>query len=396
MAPAFQIKAQPLRLIVLSYPLDHPLTAAEFDKDTVKVFEYIRDLLLSGPILQRADYWKRFYLKTDFASKGIGFALCQPSDTPESIEAMKRKDAGGECEFELTRSTKLRLAPCAFGSRMTIGNEIHFHSHPCEGLAASWAVTKNRHFLWGRPFTLMTDCKALLWLLDYKGHNHAVKRLQLELLGYWFTIAHRPGQMLEDVNYFSRLGEDTLMDPLLRDYLSFVLRQMFSTNPPSPDPLTDNNMPGRRAKIPRSEIETEMGASELNLAQVEFPNEPMDITPPTNKYRRQITNYPVSICRAKTVQEPSKKNFSYITETTVNLSTFRWCLSEPGHVHFIEESKTASLNFEPVIVCDSNLSARNTMHSRYTTPFLFDSIDKLYEFCTYGTKYLPFKVTTPK
>ena len=191
--PWFEIKAQPLRKIISSYPLDHQLTESEFDKDTVAVFEYIREFLLSAPILQRADYWKRFYLKTDFASKGLGFALCQPANDEASIAAMKREDAGGECEFEFTRSSLLRLMPCAFGSRKCVGNEIHFHSHPGESLAASWSITKNRHFLWGRPFTLMTDCRALVWLLDYKGHNHAVKRLQLELLGYWFTIANRSG-----------------------------------------------------------------------------------------------------------------------------------------------------------------------------------------------------------
>ena len=381
--PWFEIKAQPLRKIISSYPLDHQLTESEFDKDTVAVFEYIREFLLSAPILQRADYWKRFYLKTDFASKGLGFALCQPANDEASIAAMKREDAGGECEFEFTRSSLLRLMPCAFGSRKCVGNEIHFHSHPGESLAASWSVTKNRHFLWGRPFTLMTDCRALVWLLDYKGHNHAVKRLQLELLGYWFTIANRSGSMLEDANYFSRLGEDISIDPLLRDYLSFA-RQMFTTNPPSPDPLTEQNTPGRRAKIPRSEIPTNMGASDINLAQVEFINEPTDLTPPTNKYRRSISNYPVTICRSDTVQSPSKKNFSYITETAVNISRFRWCLSEPGHGHLIEESKTASINFEATIVCETNLSARNTMQSRYSAPFVFDALEKLSEFCANG------------
>jgi len=42
--------------------------------------------------------------------------------------------------------------------------------------------------------------------MTYKGNNHAVKRLQLELSDYWFTIAHRNKDMLEDANYMSRLG----------------------------------------------------------------------------------------------------------------------------------------------------------------------------------------------
>jgi hypothetical protein len=51
-------------------------------------------------------------------------------------------------------------------------------------------------------------------------HNWLIViRLQLELLAYWFTIAVRPGKMLEDANYFSRLGKDVHIDPLLKDYL---------------------------------------------------------------------------------------------------------------------------------------------------------------------------------
>lgn len=50
---------------------------------------------------------------------------------------------------------------------------------------------------------MITDCRALVWLMDYKGHNHAVWRLQLEMLGYDFIIANRTGVMLEDAKYFS-------------------------------------------------------------------------------------------------------------------------------------------------------------------------------------------------
>ncbi len=76
----------------------------------------------------------------------------------------------------------------------------------------------------------MSDCAAINWLMSYKGHNHAVIRLQLELLSFWFIIAIRPGRMLEDANFFSRLGENLHIDPLLKDYLSFG-RQLYMNNP---------------------------------------------------------------------------------------------------------------------------------------------------------------------
>jgi hypothetical protein len=244
--PWFEMKIKPMRESISDLTLDHQFTTSEFGPAAIESFEYIRNYILSKPILQRANIRKRFYLKTDFSALGLGFALCQPDDSPESIAAMNREDAGGACEFELCVS-KMRLLPVAFGSRKTKGNEEHFHSHPGESLAASWGMTKNWHFLWGREFSLMTDYRALIWLMDNKGHNHAVRRLQLEMLGYAFTIVNRPGAMLEDANYFSRLGADIHVDPLLKDYLS-IARQAYVENPPSAEPLGDQNMPGRRAK----------------------------------------------------------------------------------------------------------------------------------------------------
>jgi hypothetical protein len=156
---------------------------------------------------------------------------------------MKREDEGGECEFKKLL-TKLRLMPCGFGGRKTVGNEEHLHSHPGESLSAGWGITKNRHFLWGRPFKLLSDCRALLWLMNYKGHNHAIIRLQLELLGYWFTIVHRKEHMLAEANYFLRLGQDVHINPLMNDYLSFI-QQLRKKYPPSDGEITADNMPGR-------------------------------------------------------------------------------------------------------------------------------------------------------
>jgi hypothetical protein len=187
------------------------------------------------------------------------------------------------------------------------------------------------------------------------------------MLGYAFTVANRPGAMLEDANYFSRLGEDIHVDPLLKDYLA-IARQAYINNPPSAEPLGDQNMPGRRSKRQKTNDEPVAG---LNLVNVEWNQEPINLTPSSNKIARQYSNVPVSICETKSVQQPSKKHFSYITETSVRLSTHKWALSQPGHGHFIEASKSASMIFEPVIVCDTDQNCRNTMQMRFSSPFIF-------------------------
>ena len=65
---------------------------------------------------------------------------------------MHAEDKGGECQFDMLTSSKLRLLPVVFGARKTVGNEKHFHSHPGEALAATFGVLKNRHFYMGSAF----------------------------------------------------------------------------------------------------------------------------------------------------------------------------------------------------------------------------------------------------
>jgi hypothetical protein len=132
----------------------------------------VKEHILSAPILQRANIRKRFYLKSDFSSKGLEFALCQPDCSPAAIVAMYQEDAGGACEFDLLSKSELRLLPITFRSCRTIGNIVHFHSHPGECLEATWTSITNRHFLYGRPFTLLTDCAAIR-LMSYEGLTKA-------------------------------------------------------------------------------------------------------------------------------------------------------------------------------------------------------------------------------
>ena len=112
-----------------------------------------------------------------------------------------------------------------------------------------WGITKNRHYLRGRQFTLITDLAALIWLMSYTGHNHVVRRLQLEMHGYNFTIVHPPERMLEDANYFSRVGEDGIVDPLrasYKDIAKFLHEQHSPEN--HPEEISQENMPGRKSK----------------------------------------------------------------------------------------------------------------------------------------------------
>jgi hypothetical protein len=59
-----------------------------------------------------------------------------------------------------------------------------------EALAVNFGIDKWKIFLWGKEFTVFTNCRALVWLMSYDGTNAAVQRLQFEIFGFWFTIFH--------------------------------------------------------------------------------------------------------------------------------------------------------------------------------------------------------------
>jgi hypothetical protein len=181
------------------------------------------------------------------------------------------------------------------------------------------------------------------------------------------------------------LRDDIHVDPLLKDYLSIAC-QAYIDNPPSAKPLGDQNMPGQRAK--RCKLKEVEPIAGLNLVNVEWNQDSIDITPALKKLAQQYCNIPIHICQTDIVQQQSKKHFSYITETAVRLGTTKWALSQPGHDHFIEAGNSNAIKFEPVLICDTDQKFLKTMQSRFLTPFIFESINKMASFC--DTHELPF------
>ena len=96
------------------------------------------------------------YLYTDYSALSFGYATLQPADKEESLAAMDREMKEGPCKF-MSKNTKVKLRPAAFGSRKICGNETQLHSHLGEGYASDQAINKCRHLCWGKCFTWGTD-----------------------------------------------------------------------------------------------------------------------------------------------------------------------------------------------------------------------------------------------
>ena len=75
-----------------------------------------------------------------------------------------------------------------------------------------WAVTHYRHYLYGKPFTLVTDHQSLEWLLISNNLTGKHARWALILQGYDFKIVHRPRMMHANRDVCSRHPLPTTVD----------------------------------------------------------------------------------------------------------------------------------------------------------------------------------------
>ena len=166
-------------------------------------FEELKTALVSSPTLTFFDASKLTILHTDAARKGgLGFAL------------MQREEDGDH------------LLLC--GSRVTSPTEQRYSVSELEFLAVIWAVEKCRLYLMGRPFTVITDHRALVPIINSKDLcdlNGRLLRLRERLLPYTVWAEWRAGSEHRVPDALSRApvdqptAEDEALQTALTDEL---------------------------------------------------------------------------------------------------------------------------------------------------------------------------------
>lgn len=137
------------------------------DDEFLKAFHFSKTLLSNDPILQYPDLTKKFILTTDASNFALGAVLSQ--------------------------GTLQNDKPVCFASRTLNDTEINYSTIEKEMLAIIWAVQYFRPYLFGRKFTIVTDHKPLIWLMNFKEPNSKIIRWRLQLLEYDFEIIHKKG-----------------------------------------------------------------------------------------------------------------------------------------------------------------------------------------------------------
>lgn len=97
-----------------------------------------------------------------------------------------------------------QFKPVAYYSRRTTTSEENYHSYDLETLAIVEATQHFRVYLYGRHFTIYTDCNSVRATALKKELHPRVARWWIKLQDFTFDIEYRPGEKMAHVDYLSR------------------------------------------------------------------------------------------------------------------------------------------------------------------------------------------------
>lgn len=105
----------------------------------------------------------------------------------------------------------------AFMSMRTTEAESRYHSYELETLAVVRAIKHFRQYLYGRKFTVITDCNALKASKHKKDLLPRIHRWWAFLQNYDFEIEYRKGERLQHADFFSRNPTEFAVNVMTRD-----------------------------------------------------------------------------------------------------------------------------------------------------------------------------------
>jgi transposase InsO family protein len=169
----------------------HPLTQLtrkdvkwKWEDDEQRAFDSIKHSLTTHPVLCYPDFSKDFIVHTDASNFGVGAVLCQMQDPSHS---------GSDHEVVI-----------AYSSKHLIDRELKWSTTEKEGYAIIHAVTVFRPYLYGRRFKVITDHRALEWLMSKKEPAGRLARWSLKLQEYQIEIGYRSGKTHQNADCLSR------------------------------------------------------------------------------------------------------------------------------------------------------------------------------------------------
>jgi predicted aspartyl protease len=152
------------------------------DEEAMRAYNVIINLLVSAPILHIYDKSKDIIVKTDCSGFAWGAVLCQVYDGVEM--------------------------PVAYASGTLNSSQRNWPTWKREMYGSLKAIEKWRPYLLGNTFTLVTDHKANIYLMDpLQDHSNMINNWKMILSQYRYKVVHRPGKYLVLEDALSRSPE---------------------------------------------------------------------------------------------------------------------------------------------------------------------------------------------
>lgn len=156
----------------------------DWSNECQAVFLKTKTLVVSHNVLVLFDPDKPIVITTDASSYGVGAVMSHIINGDEK--------------------------PVMFASSSLNAAQKNYSSLHREGLAIVTAVAKFHNYIYGKPFTIVTDHQALKEIFDPSHTNSAVAATRLQrwsvILGmYDYKIIHRPGKKVGHADALSRL-----------------------------------------------------------------------------------------------------------------------------------------------------------------------------------------------
>ena len=161
--------------------------AWKWGSEQIAAFAELKDRLCSAEVLRRPNPDLPYILTTDWSQKGMGAVLSQIS-------------------------TEGKEHPVCYASRTCNPAEKNYGSCEGECLAVVWATQHFREYLFGTPFTLVTDHEPLKWLMQTNKTTGKLARWSLLLQEYDIQVIHKRGVLNTNADCLSRFPQSTTKD----------------------------------------------------------------------------------------------------------------------------------------------------------------------------------------
>ena len=150
----------------------------EWTKEAQASFDYLKEKLISKPVLAHPDFSLPFILNTDASLYAMGAELSQVQDGKEKV--------------------------VAYASRLFTKSEANYSVTRKELLAIVTFVEEFKYYLDKNPFVIRTDHSALTWFRDSRNLTGQLWRWWEILHPFQYTIEHRAGRKHGNADALSR------------------------------------------------------------------------------------------------------------------------------------------------------------------------------------------------